>query len=191
MARASTSFPVQLSPWMRIVASPSGSTRSTSFRTDWRLGDLPMTLSKPKRCHLLLAQFRNLAPEAAGLEDLLHPAADILVAERLGDVVACPRLHGGDGVLHARVRGDHEHRQVGLAGVDAVQDLDPVRVGELVIEQDRVEDLLLGSFHRDLPSSTAVTADQCCERNSLRDQRISFSSSTTSMFPLSMPSLRG
>src|SRR5262249_29789412 len=57
----------------------------------------------------LAPQIVDLVQQPAFLEDLLGGEEDLLLLERLGDVVARALLDRLDGALDARVAGDHDH----------------------------------------------------------------------------------
>jgi hypothetical protein len=61
------------------------------------------------------AQDPVLAGETGALEGSHHHETDLVVVERLGDVVVGPQLHRFDRDLLVAVGGDHHHRRLGLA----------------------------------------------------------------------------
>ena len=76
---------------------------------------------------------------AAATDGASHVGQQLLVVPGLLDEVGRARLHGVDGVLYRAVRGDHDHRQFGIALANLLQNLDavPLRQGE--VEQHEIE----------------------------------------------------
>jgi hypothetical protein len=91
---------------------------------------------------------RRLAHQAVGAE-ALHPQAAVLALEigrfqgaldhqqqaigleRLFQELVGPALDGADGGLDVAVARDHDHRQVGVQGLDHVEQLQPVHAAAL------------------------------------------------------------
>jgi hypothetical protein len=71
-----------------------------------------------------------------------HVGHQLLVVPGLLDEIGGPRLHGGHGVFHRAVGGNHDHAQLGIAIADVAQDLQPVAVGQREIEQHQVHGLV-------------------------------------------------
>src|SRR6516225_719699 len=80
-----------------------------------------------------------LGRELARPERLADQCADLLVLERLRQVVERAELHCGHRVLDGTERGDHQHRGVRLALMEPAKDVETVGVGEHDVEQDRIE----------------------------------------------------
>src|SRR4029079_15621097 len=78
----------------------------------------------------LASQFRGF--ERAG-DDQHQPVG----LERLLDIIVSPALDGGDRGLDVAVAADDHYRQVGMAPLDAIEQLKPV---ELAALQPNVED---------------------------------------------------
>ena len=86
-----------------------------------------------------------------------QPQRDVIDLERLGDVVRRARLHGVDDGLDVLVRGQHDHRQVGIGLMQALQHRDAVAVGQLVVENRGVElAALLDGLRR--PYAASITS---------------------------------
>ena len=80
----------------------------------------------------------------------LHGPGDLLGRERLGHVVAGPQPHRRRGIGNAGIARNDQHRNVGLLLSQLFQELDPVDIGHLDVQQnDRV--ILLGCPRKTLP----------------------------------------
>src|SRR5581483_8995453 len=84
----------------------------------------------------------DLVEQAALLEDLLRREEDLLLLERLRDVVARALLDRLDRALDARVAGDHDDVEVRPPIADLAGEPDPVGAGDLEIH-DRERELEL------------------------------------------------
>ena len=58
--------------------------------------------------------------------------------KRLGDKIIGPFLHRLDGPLDGTVGGDHHHWDVVAPPANLFQHLEPVHVGHLVVEKDKI-----------------------------------------------------
>src|SRR5438093_2004586 len=86
----------------------------------------------------LAAEVADLVEQAALLEDLLGGEEDLLLLERLGDVVARTLLDRLDGALDAGVAGDHDHVEVGPAVADLARSADAVGTrGRQIYDRER------------------------------------------------------
>jgi hypothetical protein len=94
------------------------------------------------------AQPAVLAGEPRAFERASHDEADLVVVERLGNVVLGPELHRLDRDLLAAVRRDHHHRRLGLGVAGGAQDVHPARpVAQREVGQHQVEMLLGEASH--------------------------------------------
>ena len=112
MARATSSFPVPLSPVIRIVER-LGAAWMIRSKTCFIFGLRPMMPAKFCACacrFCLSAVFSAI--ELPPFDGVAHDDQHFVVLERLGDVVEGAALHRGDRVLDRRERGNHDHRQV-------------------------------------------------------------------------------
>ena len=90
-----------------------------------------------------LEQLAVLARHARALERALHDQADLLVVERLRDVVLRARLHRLDRDLLGAVRGDHHHHGLGAQALGLAQHVETGGpVAEREVGQHEVEALL-------------------------------------------------
>ena len=103
---------------------------------------------EPEAAVELLLERAVLGLELAPLEALADGEADLLVLERLRDVVEGALLHGVDGALDRRERGDHHHHQVGVVLADLPEDLHAGEAGQHEVEQDEVDLLALEQGQR-------------------------------------------
>jgi len=97
----------------------------------------------------LEAQPPVLPLEQGLLSRLLHPHPELLEVRGLGEVVEGAQPHRLDGGLHVGEPGHDDRLQLGVLLADPGEDVDPVRVGKLEVEQEhvpllRVEGLLGG-----------------------------------------------
>src|SRR5213079_1385559 len=90
----------------------------------------------------LAAEVADLVEQPALLEDLLGGEEDLLLLERLGDVVARALLDRLDRALDAGVAGDHDHVEVWPAVADLTRQSDAVGAGDLQVH-DRERELVL------------------------------------------------
>src|SRR5262249_9838633 len=90
----------------------------------------------------LATEVVDLVEQPALLEDLLRREEDLLLLERLRDVVAGALLDGLDGAFDARVAGDHDDIEIGPAIANLAREPDAVRAGNLEIHH-RERELLL------------------------------------------------
>ena len=85
-------------------------------------------------------------PHAAGLEHRglalagrpqlrAHPGEQLLERERLGDVVVRATVEPFDALFDRRLRGHHDHRQLGSASANRVEHLEPGAAREHQVEQ--------------------------------------------------------
>ena len=113
-------------------------------------------LDRPARAHeaaevigvqVLLPEELHLLPELPRLEGVAQGHAEVLEVDGLGDVVVGAEPHR----LHRRadigVGGHDDHLDVGMALLDLAEHLDPVRVGQLEIQQEEVGALLPDGRH--------------------------------------------
>ena len=68
-----------------------------------------------------------------------EPRRDLLVGERLDDVVVGAGVEPGDPVRDAVPRGEHQDRDAAASGAHPPGDLEPVDVGQADIEDQRIE----------------------------------------------------
>jgi hypothetical protein len=127
---------------MRTVASVSATERTISSTLS--MGGLWPTISEGitssatfcRRRWFSLARkrFSTRAP---------HQAGELVGVHGLGDVVEGPFLQGLHGGVHGGVGGDHDHHQLGIEGVQAALQLEPVHAGELDVQEHHVVGRLL------------------------------------------------
>src|SRR6185436_662523 len=103
---------------------------------------------EPEALPELLAQRLVLHREAALLQSLVDGEQDLLVLERLRDVVERPFAHRLDGALDRRVGGDHDHHLVRPALADLLEHLHAAHAGEHQVEEDEVDVLALQDLDR-------------------------------------------
>ena len=92
-------------------------------------GEVPLDLE---------AQAAVLALEERLLARLLHPHPELLEVRGLGEVVEGAEAHGVDRRLHVGEAGHDDRLQVGVLLADAGEDVDPVGVGQLEVEEEHV-----------------------------------------------------
>src|SRR5262249_44221586 len=90
----------------------------------------------------LAAEVVDLVEEAALLEDLLRREEDLLLLERLRDVVARALLDRLDRAFDAGVAGDHDDVEIGPAVADFAGETDAVGPRDLQIDDGERELLL-------------------------------------------------
>jgi hypothetical protein len=120
MARAMSSFPVPLSPRMRMVESPA------------RLSP---------EVDVLLLYPRQLERPVHEMDDLHH-------LERLRDVVERPKPHRLDGVLHRSVPRDQDDLAVDEGLLRVREDRDTVPLGHHKVCEDDIDVVLVDQVHR-------------------------------------------
>ena len=86
----------------------------------------------------LEAQAAVLPLEQRLLARLLHPHPELLEVRGLGEVVEGAEAHGVDRRLHVGEAGDDDRLQLGVLLAHAGEDVDPVGVGQLEVEQQHV-----------------------------------------------------
>ena len=137
MARATSSLPVPDSPVTSTVASASAARSTTRNRR--RIGSDWPTIS-PSR-PFSGAPGAQLARQPARphlRQGRLDRGADLLVGERLDEVLVRAEAHGLDRRLHRRVRGHHDHLHVAALRAHAPEHLDAVDAGHRQVAQDDV-----------------------------------------------------
>jgi len=110
-------------------------------------------------------EFEDLLDATAGADDLTHPfetaaqqqilhlqpspfggaadqVKDFLVFEGFGYVVEGSLAHRLDGGLERRVSGDHNHRKMGVVGLDIGEEFEAAPVRQHEIEEDDINLLL-------------------------------------------------
>jgi len=87
----------------------------------------------------LATQEGHLALQRALLHRAAHEREQLLVLERLGQVIEGAELHGGDGGAHGLHRGDEDHLDAVVEGLDALEHLDAVHLGQSDVEQHDVD----------------------------------------------------
>ncbi|MEZ5419009.1 MAG: hypothetical protein R2708_16955 [Vicinamibacterales bacterium] len=80
-----------------------------------------------------------LGDEAAPLDGVVQHDEDLVVLERLRDVVEGAPLHGAHGGLHRRVGRDHDHGQFVVDGPNGVEHLQPVHAGHHQVDDDGID----------------------------------------------------
>ena len=136
IARATSSLPVPVSPRRSTVASASA-TCSTIANTSRIAGEVADDLLEPGRPLELAVQARHVAPLPLVRDGVAEHERELVVADRLREVVERPlahRLHRG---LDGRVRGDEHDRQRGAQRVDALHERDAVHVRHLEVGDER------------------------------------------------------
>ena len=67
------------------------------------------------------------------------PRQQLIEVEGLGDVVVGAAVQAVDDVLLLTERGQQDHRQLGPAGTDGLEDLEPRALGQAEIEEHELE----------------------------------------------------
>ena len=139
MARATSSLPVPLSPWMSTVLRRLATSRTRS-KISIIFAFLRHDVVEAVLARELLAQDQVLALEVLHLDDARHEQRDLLRVAGLDDVLLRAFLHRRDRRVDRGVGGDDDDRGLGAELVDLHHGLDPVDAGRhlQVDEVDRV-----------------------------------------------------
>jgi hypothetical protein len=89
----------------------------------------------------LLPQHPVLAHQVAALHGPAQDDQDLVLLQRLGQVVEGPLLHGVHGAVDRPVRGHERHTQTRLRGQELRQQVDAVHVRHLEVGEHHVERL--------------------------------------------------
>src|SRR6185503_4544457 len=107
----------------------------------------------------------DLALERALLEGAANDGQDLLLVERLGEVIERAQLHGRHRGADSLDRGDQDHVELVVEGLDALQDLQPVHAGETDVQKHQIH--LVGAHDveglgavRDVENLVLVLQDQ-------------------------------
>ncbi len=149
MARASSPFPVPLSPVMSTVARA----RCDLFR------DAIHLLHRRARSDEALEAFARLRPELAPevlrfrterapFARALNRHDQGIDVERLCHVILDTRAHGGDCIRNVAERRRNDHGQIGIGFVELLRELDTVHVRHLQVGHDDVGGALGGDGER-------------------------------------------
>src|SRR4029079_7595791 len=104
----------------------------------------------------LLTEPAVLALEPSELERAADGRAELVVVERLGDVVERALAHRGDGRRHARVRGEENYGKAGTARVQSTEELDAVHLRHLPVGDHGVGAARLERGERRLAARAAL-----------------------------------
>jgi hypothetical protein len=96
----------------------------------------------------LRSEVDDLAIEGAPLEGAPDQGQDLVLVERLGQVVERPELHGGHRRADGLNGGHQDHFHVLVDRLDPLQDLDAVHAGEADIQEDQVHRRALDALDR-------------------------------------------
>jgi len=89
------------------------------------------------------AQLLVLAAEGAVFDSPVHDHEQLVLVERLGEVVGGAFLHGGDGGLDSRVGRHHDDLDFGPDAAGAAEQFEAVHLGHAQVGQQQVEGLRL------------------------------------------------
>ena len=147
MARAISSLPVPLSPWISTVLRRLETSRARS-RISCMRAFLLITSCTRVLPRELLAQDGVLALQVLDFDDAVHQQRDLLRIAGLDDVLLRALLHGRDGRIHRGVSRDDDDRGLGVHAADLHHGLDAVHAaGHLQIDEIDGIVLLAGLFH--------------------------------------------
>ena len=129
IARATSSLPVPVSPWISTVEpiGPTCSIRSKIFRI-FGLFETIVVEAVAVGTHLL-AELLELVDQLAALEDPLDQEPELIRVVGLGDEVVGPGLHGVSAIGGVAVGGQHDHADREPLGADPGEQLEPAHVG--------------------------------------------------------------
>ena len=103
----------------------------------------PMMLSNPYFSSRALRRIAHLLDQPLVLERAVHDEDQLLVVDRLGDVVVGARLHGLDGRLHRAEGRDHHDGRLRMLGTDLLEQFHPGDFRHLQVGDDQGRRLLL------------------------------------------------
>ena len=114
-----------------------------SLKTPCIAEERPITRStRPSALGGRIDQCPHMA-EPAGLQSLIDEIGEFVEIPRLEDVVESSSLHGFNGRLGRTVRRHHDHRQLGVDLTQLFEHVEPRKIGESHVEQDRIGFLAL------------------------------------------------
>ena len=96
---------------------------------------------------------------ALELERVADEFAQGLELDRLGDEVEGAELERADGGLDAAEGGDDRHRQPGLAGLDVLDELEPIAIGQAHVGEAQAVAALGQQLARSLHRAGAVAGE--------------------------------
>ena len=138
-ARATSSLPVPLSPWISTVAR-LGAARAIRSYTARIFALPPMISSKrcaPDRSRLRSSRFSRTSRRRSMA--LRRTTSTSSFLNGFGEVVERALLGRRDGALDGAERRDHHHRQLVVEAADLFEHLEAVLVRQHQVEQDRVD----------------------------------------------------
>jgi len=123
---------------------------------------------------LFALKVREAFSQAMGLQRLFDHEAELVVIDRLLDVVVCPVLHSGHSALDAAVRSHDDDDDAPIEVQDPPQRVEPTHTGQLDIQQDQIGPILLDRCHpflcaRQTPALMAISAEGVRHRASEYD----------------------
>ena len=140
---ATRSLPVPLSPVSRTLMSPVAA-RSAAWTTACSAGLRPIELRRAPQARERLPVVRDLLAQVRDLERAPGAQQDLLVFDGLAQIVERALLHGGDRGLHALEGRDQDELRRAALRLERPHQIEPVGVGELVVEEDQVRLQLRG-----------------------------------------------
>ena len=117
MARARSSLPLPLSPWMRMLASPAATRCAFASRSS--MSEERVTMSSRHSCPTPGLLRGGAAVQRERALDLVQQLFGVV---GLGEVAEHAALGRGHRVGNRAVRGEDDHRQSGIRGLDLLEE---------------------------------------------------------------------
>ena len=156
------SFPVPLSPEMRMVLSVS-MTLSSVVNISQHQRRLADDVLKAEPLAHLLPERIQLLFQVELLDDVLEDDQEFVVVEGFDQVIVGAELHGGDRGLHVVRRGDDHDHDPRLLLAYLPEDLDAIHAGKLEVQHQDVMTPLAQPVEDPVPAVHGVDIERAAQ----------------------------